>query len=82
MSGILVLVILRLLKNLKIILDEIICMFDAVSIDTVKKNNKMDYYIFHTILLVSICFLFDHIININDFDLDNILLKEKANENV
>ena len=47
-----------------------------------KKNNKMDYYIFHTILLVSICFLFDHIININDFDLDNILLKEKANENV
>ena len=42
----------------------------------------MDYYIFHTILLVSICFLFDHIININDFDLDNILLKEKAIENV
>ena len=38
MSGILVLVILRLLKNLKIILDEIICMSDTVSIDTVKKK--------------------------------------------
>ena len=40
MSGILVLVIVRLLKNLKLILDGIICMSDTVSIDTVKKIKK------------------------------------------
>ena len=64
-SGILVLVIVRLLKILKIRLDEIIGMPDTVSIVTANKTNEMDYYIFHTILLVSICFLILIIIAIN-----------------
>ena len=33
-------------------------------------------------ITVRTCYNFDHIININDFDRDNILLKEKSNENV
>ena len=33
-------------------------------------------------ITVRTCYHFDQIININDFDRDNILLKKKSNENV
>ena len=74
-SGILVLVIVRLLKILKIRLDGIIGMPDTVSIVTANKTNEMDYYIFHTILLVSICFLILIIIAINCYYVKHQLKK-------